>query len=232
MKPKNKFAVLLVREKKDGTFRQERIQNTILGFSAFVLVLAVILLVSLVASGNSGKRKAELVEYETKVEDLSGKLTALERENFDLNNKLSVLSETVATKAAIAVVMEEEIIEKSLPNGFPLGSFGASTMHEEEEDPLTLVFTTSEGNTIITVGAGIVESIEPDERYGTRLIVDHGNGYKSIYLNKGQPLVRTGTELGMGYILFVVGSDNKALGFQVYEDEIQIDPMEIMEIAG
>ncbi|MCL2718209.1 MAG: M23 family metallopeptidase [Lachnospiraceae bacterium] len=231
-KIKNKIAVLLVREKKDGTIRQDRIKNIILIISALSFLIVVVALISIIAAGTNNKRLTELAEYEITVEELSDELNTLKRENFDLSNKLSVLSETVATQVAISEVREEEITEMSLPKGFPLGSFGASTMQEEEDDPLTLIFTTSEGNTIITVGAGIVESIEPDEKYGNRLILNHGNGYKSIYLNRGQPLVRTGAELGTGYILFLVGSDNKALGYQVTHDENQIDPMDVMEISG
>ena len=229
---RGKIAVLLVREKKDGTIRQNRIKNTIIVLSALFIILAMGLLVFVIAAGNSNKRLLELSEYEAMVEELTDEISGLQKENFDLTNKLSLLSETVATKAAIEEVKEEEIMDIYLPKGFPLGSFGASTMQYEEDDELTLIFTASEGNTIITVGAGIVESIEPDEKYGTRLVIDHQNGYKSIYLNKGQPYVRAGDELGRKYILFLVGSDNKALGFQVTEDEKQIDPMDVMEIAG
>ncbi|MCL2052288.1 MAG: M23 family metallopeptidase [Lachnospiraceae bacterium] len=229
---KSKIAVLLVRERKDGTIRQGRIKNAILIFSALSFLVIAVTLISFITAGSSTKRLSELAEYEVKVEELSDELNSLQRENYDLSNKLSVLSETVATQVAVAEVREEEGMLLSLPSGFPLGSFGASTVQEEEEDALTLIFTASEGNTIITVGAGIVEAIEPDERYGNRLIIDHQNGYKSIYLNQGQPLVRIGAELGKGYILFLVGSDNKNLGFQVTENENQIDPMDVMEISG
>ena len=105
-------------------------------------------------------------------------------------------------------------------------------MQTEEDDQFTLIFTASEGNTIITVGAGVVEFIEPDARYGNRVVIDHGNGYKSVYLNRGQPLVRVGEEIGRKYILFTVSSDNKSLGFQIYKDGEKIDPMDVMVIAG
>ena len=228
---KGNIAVLLVREKKDGTIRQGRIKNPVIVLSAFSFVLAAAVLVFIVAAGNSSKRLLEISEYEARVEELSDEISGLEKENYDLASKLSVLSETVATQVAIEEVKEEEIMDIYLPKGFPLGSFGSSAL-QYEEDELTVIFTTSEGNTIITVGAGIVESIEPDEKYGTRLVIDHQNGYKSVYLNKGQPYVRAGDELGKKYILFLVGSDNKDLGFQVIEDEKQIDPMDVMEIAG
>jgi hypothetical protein len=142
------------------------------------------------------------------------------------------MSETLAMKIAMDEVKDEELFDNSLPKGFPLGGSGSATMEEDDEDSLTLIFHATEGNTIITVGTGIVESIEADEKYGTKLTIDHQNGYKSVYLNKGQPLVKTGDVLGKRYILFLIGSDNKSLGYRIIEDERQIDPLAIMEISG
>lgn len=228
----DKIAVLFVREKKDGTIRQRRIKNIILLLSSLLIILVVVTLAFVFTIGASSKRSVLLAEFEIQIEELNSQLGDLEKENEDLTNKVSKLSETVVTQVAIEEIKEEEMMDMSLPKGFPLGSFGSSTMQEEEDDPMTLIFTAAEGNTVITGGSGIVESIEPDEKYGTRLVIDHQNGYKSIYLNKGQPLVRPGDELGKKYILFLIGSDNKALGYQVYENDRQIDPMEVMEIFG
>jgi hypothetical protein len=163
---------------------------------------------------------------------LNVEIESLQQENYDLTNKLSILSETVATKVALEEMKEEAIFDSSLPKGFPLGGSGSATMEHDEEDNLTLIFHASDGNTIITVGAGIVESIEMDERFGNRLVIDHQNGYKSIYLNKGQPLVKVGDDLGRRYILFLISGDNKSLGFQIIEEERQVDPLDIMEISG
>jgi hypothetical protein len=119
-----------------------------------------------------------------------------------------------------------------MPTGFPLGSSGRTSIETHEEDILTMYFNADEGNTIISVGSGVVEKIEEDEQYGVRLTIDHKNGYKSIYMNNGQPLVRVGDELGRRYILFMIGANNKALGFQIFDGEEQIDPMDIMDISG
>jgi len=229
---KSRFAVLLIRERKDGTIRQNRIKNTLLAFSTLSIIIVVTILVSALTANSSNLRILNTAEYKTMVDELSDEVKDLEKQNFELSTKLSLLSQTVATQAAFQEAMEEEQMEMSMPSAFPLGSFGASTMQVEEDDQLTLIFTASEGNTIIAVGAGIVESIEPDERYGNRLVIDHGNGYKSVYLNRGRPFVRAGEELGRKYILFVVAGDNKELGFQVLKEDIQIDPMEVMVIAG
>jgi septal ring factor EnvC (AmiA/AmiB activator) len=230
---KGRIAVLLVRERKDGTIRQNQVKIIVLAAGALAVLLVVGGLVwAVLANSGEEDNTSQLEAYETTVGELNSELISLRRENSELASKVSILTETVALKAAVEAVNEEEQLDNSLPKGFPLGGASSATMAEDEEDALTMILNTSEGNTIITVGAGVVESIEADEKYGTRLIIDHGNGYKSVYLNSGTPLVKTGEELGKRYILFIVGSNNKSLGYQILENGKQIDPMDIMEISG
>ena len=95
-----------------------------------------------------------------------------------------------------------------------------------------LIITASQGVNVITSGTGTVLSIDVDVDYGTKIVVYHGNGYHSIYRNKGTALVKTGEELGKGYILFSVGEDNLELGYQIMKDEEYIDPMVLIDING
>ena len=74
--------------------------------------------------------------------------------------------------------------------------------------------------------------MDADETYGTKIVVDHGNGYSSVYRNNGTALVKTGEELGKGYILFTIGEENQELGYQIMKDEEYIDPMLIIDING
>ena len=95
-----------------------------------------------------------------------------------------------------------------------------------------LKFTAAQGVNVVTTGTGTVSSVDADETYGTKIIIDHGNGYQSIYRNNGISLVKTGEELGKGYILFTVGEENQELGYQIMKDEAYIDPMVIIDING
>ncbi len=231
-KRKSKFALLLVREKEDGTIRQHHINSWIIELSAFLLfILAVVAVCQIVYKSIviEDVRK-ETIEHLVAINNLTDANEALEAENSELINKVAVLSETVAKKAAVEEVKEAEVAENSLPKGFPLS--GSASMAESEDDPLTLIFHASEGNNIVTVGTGVVESIGLDEKYGTKLVVDHQNGYKSIYYNQGTPLVKVGEELGKGYILFSVTKDNKELAYQILEEEKSINPMDMIEISG
>ena len=95
-----------------------------------------------------------------------------------------------------------------------------------------LIFSASPGVNVITSGTGTVVSVDADEEYGTKVIIDHGNGYQSVYRNNGTALVKNGEELGKGYILFSIEEENQKLGYQVLKDDVLIDPMQVIEING
>ena len=77
-----------------------------------------------------------------------------------------------------------------------------------------------------------VLSVDADTEYGTKIVVDHGNGYCSVYRNNGTALVKAGEELGKGYILFTIEEDNQKLGYQIMKDDAYIDPMSMIDING
>ena len=151
-------------------------------------------------------------------------------ENSTLTNKVAVLSEAVSKKAEAEDVLSQETIENALPKGFPLS--GSATMTQAQEGEPMLIFSASSGINVVTTGTGIVEVVDADETYGTKIVIDHGNGYRSIYRNGAAALVKQGESLGKGYILFSIGKDNEELGYQITLNEEYIDPMTMIEING
>lgn len=229
---RRKFALLLVTEHKDGTMKQHAISSTLLEIALVVLFLAVVAAISkFVYDGIVIKdARKEIVEQIVMINNLTDENEALSVENSTLSNKVAVLSETVSKKAATEDAISQETVENALPKGFPLS--GSAAMEEAEGEELMLIFSASQGVNVITSGTGTVVSVDADEEYGTKIIVDHGNGYQSIYRNNGTALVRNGEELGKGYILFSIGEENQKLGYQVMKDGVLIDPMQIIEING
>lgn len=230
-KRKSKFAVLFVSEKEDGTIKQHTISSYLIEVIAIVLFLVIVAVTCHVVYtdiSNSNLKK-EVIAQIVSINNLTDENEALEAENASLSSKVSVLSETVSKKAATEDAISAETIEAALPKGFPLS--GSATM-EESKDEKMLVFKAAEGINIITTGSGIVESVDVDITYGTKITIDHGNGYKSVYRNNGTALVKNGEELGKGYILFSIGEENTELGYQIMQDDELIDPMNLIEISG
>ena len=170
------------------------------------------------------------MEQSVTINNLTDENEALSVENATLTNKIGVLSQTVSLKAEAEDALSQETIENALPKGFPLS--GSATMKEAEEGDPMLVFTASPGTNVITSGTGTVVSVDMDEIYGTKVVLDHGNGYQSVYRNNGTALVKNGETLGKGYIIFSLGDDNQELGYQIMQNDQYIDPMTLIDING
>lgn len=229
---RRKFALLLVTEHKDGTMKQHTISSTLIEMMMVVLFLAVVAVIcKFVYDGIVIKdAKEEIVEQIVTINNLTDENEALSVENSTLSSKVAVLSETVSKKAATEDAISQETVENALPKGFPLS--GSAAVQEAEGDEPMLIFSAAQGVNVITSGTGTVISVDADETYGTKIIIDHGNGYQSVYRNNGTALVRNGEELGKGYILFSIEEENEKLGYQIMKDDVFIDPLQVIDING
>lgn len=212
---------------------------------------------SLFRSYLDAEKKAEAV-----IVTLEEEKAELEAENEALNEKVQILSETVNQKVQAekeeAALMEELCI----PTDFPLtgsaqveetttqavrntdeeaadGNQAEEDVETEEgenptdaEDQPICIFTAAEGATAVAAGNGTVAEVLEDPEYGHRIVIDHGNGYQSIYLNQGDPKVKEGDSISRGVTLYVIGSENTTLGYQITKDGSYINPMEIIAISG
>lgn len=231
-KRRKRYALLLVTEKDDGTMKQHTISSALVEVTIAVLfVIAVAVICKFIYDGITLKdARQEIVSQIILINNLTDENEALSVENSTLSNKVTVLSEAVSMKVATEDAISQELVENAIPKGFPLS--GSATMKEAEEGDPMLIFTSVQGVNVVTSGTGTVVSVSADEEYGNRIIIDHGNGYQSIYRNGGTALVKNGEELGKGYILFSIGEENQELGYQVMKDDEYIDPMLVVDING
>lgn len=231
---KSKFFLLLVTEKEDGVIRQHHIGSALIeAAGALLFVLVVLVICRLVYDGITIRNNHEqMVSQISQINTLTDENESLTVENATLTSKITVLSETVSKKVATEDAITQEESENAMPKGFPLS--GTATMEETtgSNDQPMLEFTAAEGVNIVSTGTGTVLSVDADEQYGNKIVIDHGNGYQSVYRNAGTPLVKTGEELGKGYILFTVGEENTKLGYEIIQNEENVDPMILIEING
>ena len=85
---------------------------------------------------------------------------------------------------------------------------------------------------LAAAASGTVIAINDDEIYGHSVWVDHGNGYVTIYRNKGDTTVNVEDSVVQGTTLFVIGEDNADLGYQMQKDGSYINPMDMLAISG
>ena len=229
---RTKRTLRLMTEKKDGTIIRRTINSAAIeGAAALLFVVAVAITCKFIYDSITIRdARKTIIEQKTELNNLTDENEALTVENSTLTNKVAVLSEAVSKKAEAEDVLSQETIENALPKGFPLS--GSATMTRAQEGEPMLIFSASSGINVVTTGTGIVEVVDADETYGTKIVIDHGNGYRSIYRNGAAALVKQGESLGKGYILFSIGKDNEELGYQITLNEEYIDPMTMIEING
>ncbi len=103
---------------------------------------------------------------------------------------------------------------------------------QENIAALPIVFGASAGSKVVASGAGKVLTIESDETYGNAVVIDHENGYMTIYTYMEEPKVNVGDEILKGQLIFDVTEDNAEVEFQVFLNDEPIDPMDIIMISG
>lgn len=167
------------------------------------------------------------------VDTLTQQNSELTTENEVLLEKVAILSDTVNDKVQKEEEREAEIVKSYIPTGFPLK--GTASYNEEdttlEGNPIAL-FQASQGTSVIATANGKVSSIAGSTESGYIVMIDHGNGYFSVYRNGSAPKVKEGDEVTSDTELFLIEKGHEELGYQIIENDSYIDPLELMEIYG
>ncbi len=103
---------------------------------------------------------------------------------------------------------------------------------EFSKDEIVTVFALSSTSDVISAAYGIVLSVENDPIFGNKVIVDHENGYLSIYMNKADSKVNVGDEIVTGAIIFVCGEENTYFGYEIMFEGNYLDPQTVIAISG
>lgn len=118
----------------------------------------------------------------------------------------------------------KEVLKEQLSNG----SVNERTAPEVE---YIIIFEAQKGTNVIATANGTVKYIIEDSEYGHEIIVDHGNGYCSIYRNASEPKVKEKSEVVKGTVLFELEETQK-IGYQIQLDGKYVNPEELMQIYG
>lgn len=84
------------------------------------------------------------------------------------------------------------------------------------------------GTPIYATAAGVVTRTEFDRGYGKRIIVDHGNGYQTVYAHLYSYKVKEGDSVSKGQIIALMGSSGFSTGphlhYEVVFNERKLNP--------
>lgn len=224
--------VIFTTDAVDARTRQLRIHPWVMGLFTLLVCCALGLVIGYAAYEEQiwEMERAQDEERIAAIAVLEDEKILLEAEIDELNAKIEVLSETVKVQSQTTDELQDTLAKQSMPTDYPLtGSAGIEEV--AEGDPM-VIFTASDGSTVIASANGTVVSVTEDESYGNKVTVDHGNGYLSIYRNKGDVQVKEGDEVAKGTTLFLIGENNKKLGYQIMKDGAYIKPTDMLLING
>lgn len=246
-------------EKEKKKLTEKQLIHVLMACVAVMLICVVVMFIYIVNLVNDNKAlQNEILEmheqYELEKKELSEKVTLL-------SNQLAVWIEAEEAQAQkqvpsglpvsgkVITIESEPIIIATEIEGTNQENAEAGVTEEEdtaidandenaeidenivEQEIPTVVFGVKKETQIVAAGAGVVKSVE-EGTDGTHVMIDHGNGYVSVYLFKGTPKVKTGDEVLRGTLLFEVTSNNAKFSFQILENGNYVNPMDLMEIHG
>ena len=95
----------------------------------------------------------------------------------------------------------------------------------------------SRGEVVRAIGNGTVAEIKNDPRYGFTIVIDHKNGYKSVYSNLvSDQTMQVGQEIKLGDPIGAVGAtaifesaEPTHLHFELYKENKLVDPAAYMD---
>lgn len=259
MEPKKRkkrihYTVMVISDSPDGKMHpfclKPKLAIVLLG--AAVLVLAGAVGIALHHGNALMEVQADGSLLQGKIDELTAQNQELMTENSELSDKVAILSSKVTQDEETKKAQEKEEEKKKLPKGFPLAGpavilksseMEADTEEAEnntgeqtagntlEKEPI-VIFSASQGVKVIATGSGAVKKVESDAVYGNRVVIDHGNGYCSIYRAAETPLVSEGDEITSGTALYELTVSDEKLGYQLEKEGELIDPLDLLEVYG
>lgn len=163
----------------------------------------------------------------------------------ELNSILNELSEINASKENLMIDLSE--VKKnlrdyldSLPTQWPVNS-RISSPFGTRRDPITgrrayhkgIDLAANYGTNIKAAGAGKVIFVGSYNELGLTVIIDHGNGIKSVYGHTSKTLVKKGQTVTKDTIIAKVGSSGRSTGahlhFEIRVNDTPVDPLNYLE---
>jgi murein DD-endopeptidase MepM/ murein hydrolase activator NlpD len=130
----------------------------------------------------------------------------------------------------------EELAKQTIPAGRPLYGWitrAFSTSEDSGEKHAGLDFAVKTGTAVAATASGLVAFAGWDEYLGNLVIIDHGNGYQSIYGHNKNLLVEEGDNVLKGDVIALSGNTGHStaphLHYEVRKDGVPVDPTLFLE---
>lgn len=221
----------------DDTMTEKRLSVKMDVFIAFFAAIAFLLIAaftySFILIGELGDANKTIIQQKIQIEEITEEYNQAVAYNAELQEKVTILSDTVKDKVQKEEEREAQQLRSCMPSGFPLKGTASYSESENELDGQPIAyFQVAPGTGVVATANGKVSSIAGNSGSGYIIMVDHGNGYYSVYRNGSKPKVDEGDEVTRATELFVIEIGHGQLGYQIIENNQYINPLEFMETYG
>jgi murein DD-endopeptidase MepM/ murein hydrolase activator NlpD len=134
---------------------------------------------------------------------------------------------------------EGDLGDVNVPSGWPLAEAGYVTqplIQGDAGDHPGLDIAVATDSYIRASGAGRILRTGEDAIYGRFVVVDHGQGYQSVYAHASMILVDRGENVRRGEVIGLTGSSGRStaphLHFEILLDGLPVDPFTLVEQPG
>lgn len=233
---KNDHVVIVTSDAENASVKRFRFKSWIVWIVIIVVCMVIGALLGYIAyeerlwNAANQKMNQTIEEYKEIETTLKKENEELRKEVESLSNKVVVLSDTITQLKATEEELNAKIEKVVTPTLLPIT--GSATIEEVMDTEPISIFTAAKGAVVVATAAGVVTEVGEDAVYGYHIVIDHGNGYETIYRYQSDPQVATGDSVSQGGTLFVIDKDNTKLGYQIKKDGAFIPPAEMMEIKG
>ena len=136
-------------------------------------------------------------------------------------------------------VAGRDLAESEVPSGWPLTEPGFVTQIQtasEGGDHPGLDIAVATDSYIRASGAGQVLRTGEDGIYGRFVVLEHGQGYQSVYAHASMVLVARGQTVRRGEVIGLTGSTGRStaphLHFEVLLNGLPVDPLTLVDQPG
>jgi septal ring factor EnvC (AmiA/AmiB activator) len=193
------------------------------------------------------QRQTQLQQLQHSSQQTRQRLTALQQDEVSVTNLLATLERSAKAAAAERAARPATVNEPPAAGGLSTSdigkldwpvdgniviNFGADSL-EEGGGVVTwtgIGIKAPAGTAVKAVAAGEVKGVQRLSTYGLGVVVQHGNGYYSLYFQLQSASVKVGDKVARGTVIGTVGGQNTPKGSHLYfeirgQNQIALDPI-------
>lgn len=230
------FTVMIIPDSSDSTriteITYDRLVKMIFGAIA-VAIIMVGLIVSMMM--HNYRLKQTLTGYEEAIEQQNQTNETLAKTIENLYERIEEdqkafekIQKTIDEQTEAA---NEAAREAAIPSGIPVKGASFVTV----DDPFAdgegktggLVLSAGAGAIVVATGSGVIENISKDEYYGMKIVINHNNGYRTIFRLQEKPSCAKGQKIKRNDMLTTFTADG-LIAYEITKDGVNVNPRDIM----